>query len=239
MNRFLYTAVLAAALILSCASRQSKFIPDLPQNPAAFNVQKPFIITGHKNSEDGGEIPDWVNRWLLGGSPGVENLARYQDRYVFIGAGSGRNFTSMNQWCEGFLPELDFPRLAASRIEARIFSSSNYPDLEYGDFYESLIRAASDYSWTGAVREDDFWILKRILPGSGDSSGESPGVEELPTGENDEEEMYEFFILVTIEKSLFTSQLDMIFEYLRPNPQPTRDQISAANRLKERFYYGF
>ena len=239
MKKFLCTAVLTAALIFSCASRQSRFIPELPPNPPAYNTPRPYIITGHKNREDGGEIPDWVSYWLLGGAGRVESLDTYRDRYVFIGTGTGVNFTSISQWCEGFSAELDFPRLAASRIEARIFSSSNYPDLEYGDFYESLIRAASDYSWEGAKREDDFWISKRILPESGGSSDENPDEPELPPGENGEEEMYEFLILVTIEKSLFTSQLNMIFEYLRPNPQPTRDQISAANRLKERFYYGF
>ncbi|MCL2233544.1 MAG: hypothetical protein FWB99_10770, partial [Treponema sp.] len=53
------------------------------------------------------------------------------------------------------------------------------------------------------------------------------------------QEDWKFLVLVTIDEAYFSSQLNTIFRTIRPNPQPTRDQLSAANRVIERFFEGF
>ena len=207
----------------------------------------PYIIVNHKNKAAGESIPKWVNCLLEEGIGEVENLAAYEGRYVFVSRNEGNNFNALTQWKEGFSPELDFPRLAAARIEARFLSGVSHPDHEYGAFFEALIRAASDAPWKGAVREDDFWLRRRYFSEDennpdmpGNTAGQTPENAELQTANYPPaRESWDFLILVTIEKSLFASQLDAVFRNTKPNPPPKRDQVNAANRVKDRFFDGF
>ena len=236
MNRILLSALLALLLFSSCVSETDRRSPSSSQIPGAWETPWPYIIIDYKNKVTGGSIPEWVSLWLEGGDREVETLGVYQNRNVFISRNEGNNFNALTQWAEWFNAELDFPRLAAARIEARFLSGVSHPDTAYGAFFVALIRAASDALWAGAIREDDFWIRRKLFP-IGDvlpASIDLDNIDPLP-----DEEKWEFFILVTIEKSLFTSQLDAIFDTIVPSPQPTREQVNAVNRVIDRFYHGF
>ena len=235
MNRILFSAFLAAVLFTSCANRPAKRVQTPAEISPAIETPESYIITDYKNKSSGGKIPEWVTLWLEGGADKVEALDAYQDRYVFVGRNEGNNFNALTQWAEGFSPELDFPRLAASRIEARFSSGVSFPDDVYGAFFEALIRAASDALWTGAVREDDFWILREFPPpGQNPENPDSP-----PEGPPPARGSWEFLILVTMGKTLFASQFDTVFQSAKPSPLPSKDQIAAAVRVKDRFYEGF
>ena len=228
MKKILFSAILAAALLGSCTSRQDKKISPLPETPKAVQTPRYYVITDHKNKTEDENIPEWVFLCLDGDFRELEALDAYEGRYVFISRNEGNNFTALTQWNEGFLPELDFPRLAAARIEARFSIAVPYPDDEYGSFFEAMIRASSDARWTGAVREDDFWVSRKYFPLQDRSEIASPV--------ND---TYEFLILVTIEKTDFASQLTEIFRNIKPSPAPTRSQNAAANRVKDNFFSSF
>jgi hypothetical protein len=209
-------AAIPAALVM-CAGKPDTIAVKTPELPQLSS--EPISILDYKGKVDGEEMPEWISLYLESGVRGVETLEIYSDFYVFVSRSEGFNLNALSHWLEGFSPELDFPRMAAARIESRFLSVTRLPDDTYGSFFEAIIRAASDAPWTGAVREDDFWILKRT--------------------DLDEKGIYEYFILVTIMKTVFTLQLDAVFLNLRPYPPPTRDQIAAANRVKERFFDGF
>lgn len=226
MKKFLLCAVLA--VFASCAGEPARKTAS-PGNSSA-RTPEPFIITDYKNKAEGQFVPEWVSIYLEKGVDGVETLDAYRNRYVFIGRNEGTNFGALRQWNEGFSPELDFPRLAAARIENRF--SVPYPDDEYGAFYVAMIRAASDAPWAGAVREDDFWIRRYYIPVEENAAGEE-------TAETSARETWEFLILVTMDKALFASQLGDVFRSVTPNPRPSRDQTAAANRVKDRFFEGF
>ena len=217
--------ILGAVFITSCKSEPIKqvLILNLPFEPEAVEAPREYEILDYKNKIRGEPLPEWVSRWLDSDVHGVEAQSSYDGRFVFVHRNEGNSFNALTLWVENFSPERDFPRMAASRIEARFSSSVVYPDEEYGDFFEILIRAASDAAWTGAVKEDDFWLHKKYLPHEGEPERESR----------------EFLILVTIEKPRFTTQLNAIFQTVNPNPPPTEAQIAAANRVKDRFYEGF
>ena len=223
MNKFWLPVILGALLFFSCASPPTRMILNLPSISEETEPPRDYIILDYKNKTRGEAIPEWVSLWLDSGVQGVEALNAYNGRFVFVHRNEGNNFNALTLWQNNFLPDLDFPRIAASRIEGRFSASVVYPDEEYGDFFEILIRAASDASWTGAVREDDFWVQKRYLPN-----------DDEPESEN-----FEFLILVSIAKSNFASQLDELFQKINPNPPPTEAQIAAANRVKDHFYEGF
>jgi len=179
-------------------------------------------------------MPEWVKYWLEGGVRAVETLDTHEGRRVFISRNEGGNFNALTQWAKWFSPELDFPRMAASRIESRFLFGVSHPDSVYGDFFVTLIRAASDAPWIGAVKEDFFWIRREFYPVEDEDVFFETGDYTPPLAED-----WEFLILVTIDEDLFASQLDAVFRTVRPSPPPTRDQVSAANRVIERFFDGF
>ena len=224
----LLSAILGAALLASCTGKPAKLILSPDQTQAASENPVSYIITDYKNKAGGENMPEWAERYFEGGTAGIETMDIYTDRYVFVSRNEGSNFNSLIQWTRGFNAELDFPRLAAARIETRFTKSAPFPDVEYGAYYEELIRTASDAVWTGAVKEDDFWILKNYFP----SESEEPD-------QNQRKESWEFFILVTINKNLFAYQLNNVFQKTKPNPAPTKIQTAAVNRVKDRFFSGF
>ena len=225
MKKIIICAGFIAALFFSCRSEPDMRILITPETMDDPRILRPFVITDHKNMASGGRMPEWVELWLNSSIQDVEALNAYNGRYVFISRNEGLQLNPLHLWMEGFSPEFDFPRLAAARIERRFASEATLPDNDFGAYYETLIRAASDAPWTGAVKTDDFWI-RRLYP-----YNEEENIEELET--------WEFIILLTIEKDSFASQLDEIFEGINPFPSPTRDQSEAIDRVIRNFFTGF
>ena len=231
-------------MLFSCAGRPGPFIPVIPPYTGNSIAPRPYIISDFQ--ERTGGIPEWVTHYLEGGVRKVETLDAYEGRFAFVSRNEGNNFAALNQWAEGFSADLDFPRLASSRIEDRFLQSVPYPDNEYGPFFEELIRSASDASWISsgnderknAEKEDEFWIQKTYMPLT-DALSSNPDAEPPSESVPPMNETYEFLILVTMDKSAFASRFEDIYQNVNPERRPTKDQIAAANRVKERFYEGF
>ena len=229
MRRILLAAILIKAIFVSCASG-SKVQPLTPlEKPEVTQAPVPYFITDYKNRSNGGRVPIWINSFYESGVSGIEALDEYKNRFIFISRNEGKNFKALEHWEEGFSAKLDFPRLAAARIEERFVNNVLFPDETYGSFYEAMVRATSDASWSGAAVEDSFWLRRRFMATQNENG-------EIVTRE---EEKWEFIILVSMEKVLFNSQLDTLFRNIKPSPRPSRDQNAAANRVKDRFYEGF
>ena len=243
-----FSLLLVAALLVSCAGSQGMLLVDPVETLGPARNYSRLLILDHKNMADEGDIPEWLYLFIYGDIQEVEALDTYEDRHVFVSRNEGSNPAALGHWLEGFSAELDFPRLAAARIEERFISSVVYPDQEYGSFYEAMIRAASDAAWTGAVREDDFWIKWStvIEPEWQDDPDQPDTPDTIVEAETDimvdteaEEEFLVFYVLVTIDRTLFASQLDLVFNNINPTPPPSRSQLAAANRVMDRFFDGF
>ena len=234
MNKIVLSAIPALLLLSACVSEADRHIQAPPETPEVLEIPRLFTIIDFKNKAEGQSMPEWVNHWLEGGERAVEALGIYEGRHVFISQSAGGNFNALTQWAAWFSTELDFPRLAAARIESRFLSGVSHPDHVYGPFFVTLIRAASDAPWTGAVKEDHFWIHRKFYPVE-DEYDFPEANDATPLLEED----WKFLILVTIDEALFASQLDAVFRSIQPTPPPTRDQVSAANRVIERFFDGF
>ncbi|MDR2095626.1 MAG: hypothetical protein LBP76_08935 [Treponema sp.] len=223
----LFFYLLGAGILLcnACAAKQAK-LPEmedeLVQSPKPINV---YDIINYKDMEDGAEIPVWVSQYLNEGVLGVETLDEYRDRYVFIVENTGINFRTLQQWSAAFSLYQDFPRRVASRIEKRLLNAANqYPDDEYGDFFEASVKAASDTYYRGAARERDFWLLLQYF--------EEDGVTVGP-------ESYIFLVLISADKSFMQNQILQILNNLELEHKPDKDQTSAINRIKENFFENF
>ena len=192
------------------------------------------FITGEILASKGGApqaaLPDWVNRFIHGGIREVEQLSAYSDSYVFIGRNRGNNFIALSRWSENFTVFHDFPRLAATRIENRLFSAATlYPDDEYGEFFVALIRLASDAEYPGALIEDTYWIKTRITPeNNGDETGEPEALE-----------LYDFFVLISIDKAIMQNHIRRLMSEVTTATPPTRAQRNSINRVQQIFFEDF
>jgi len=222
---FLGLFMIISFLCLGCATpvrhRPSREIEE--KGSPWFTV---WEILDFENKSQNGIIPPWVILFLDGGSQAIEELAEYENYYVFVSIHSGTNLTALEQWRAGFSADLDFARLAAVRIEKRFENATiNYPDYEFGGYFEALIRSASDAVWHGASRDDDFWLLRDLLDKSGDNDPNT--------------EIFDFLILVKIEKEQLEPQIRTLMRNVRSLSPMTRDQTAAVNRVQDRFFEGF
>ena len=237
MQKFLLFTIAVTAFFLSCKTEPPRPVLSLPLPTENEIAPREFDIIDHKNNSKGETIPEWVSQWLGRGNRGVETLNSFQSSFAFVHSNEGTNFRALELWKDNFSAEQDFPRLAAKRIEARFSRGVFFPDEEYGTFFGALIRSASDMHWTGASTIDDFWIQKKY---HGENDDENSLQNILYNNLIDEDgESWEFLVLVTIEKSSFTSQLETIFENISPIPSPSQEQMSAAHQVQEFFYDGF
>jgi hypothetical protein len=210
-----------ALVFFSCVGEPPKIIIKPGASGTSPPPREEYQFLNYQGAETGGEIPEWVSRYLEGGSRNVERMEFYRDSWVFVGNNRGTNFKALGHWAEGFTAAQDFPRLAAVRIEERLLGAASlYPDDEYGEFFEALVKKASDAVYTGAIKESVFWVLRR------------QDNEETASAR----ERYDFFVLVTIAKSEFQAQVHAIMEGIHTNVPPTRDQTAAINRIKETFF---
>jgi hypothetical protein len=198
---------------------------------------EPFEIMDYEAKAEGGDIPEWVSRYLAEGVRGVEEIPEFQDKYVFVGLGEGPNFKALSQWEAAFTPAQDLARLVASRIEARLIAAAQtaIPDDTYGAFFETLVKNASNARYQGAVKETSFWVRQ------------FPPVDEAETDEESEEqgsietdrEIYDFLILIGIDRNQLEPQINSLFNAVKTELNPKRDQAAAINRVGEKFFEGF
>jgi hypothetical protein len=218
------SVLIAGLLIAGCASEGKKFIFHPPDSAYEQTFDHTVIIES-QNGPAGAPLPEWTVRYLQGGIPDVESMDNYSDKYVFIGENRGNNFNAMRQWALHYSAEQDLPRLAATRIEKRMYAQASlYPDDEYGDFFEALVKNAANEVYLNAQREESFWIKQQI---------EEPEQTENPTVR----EAYVFFVLISADKAIMQKQIRDIMGNIKT--APTRDQSAAINRLRQNFFEGF
>ena len=234
------TVLLCAVFILAaCAGQRSKVIfrPD-PGEDRQLHPSNPLeswqIIETRNGSGDRG-IPEWVRRFFENRIHGIESMDEYTGKYVFIGENWGENLFSLRQWADGFTEVYDLPRLVAARVERRLVSSASlYPDDEYGQYFETLIKKVADGEFSGAVKEQTYWVKRARPPGGNEEEGE-----EEPDQLNNAAELYEYLVLISIDTETLQGQLRQIMTGIKTTVPPTRDQAAAINRIQQAFFEGF
>ena len=236
-------------VLCACVSRQEiVLLPEPEPVPAEADAVASGRIIASQNGAANVPIPEWLDRFL--GRPQgvrsengrlrhVEAMTAYWNKYVFVGTNRGINLDALRQWALELTVAQDFPRLAARRIENRLVEAASlYPDDEYGAFFEAIIKGASDAEYPEAVKEGTFWIKRRI-----DGSGAAASGQELyglsETDNPPERELYEFFVLISIDKSRLQARIQELLEHTEAPVTPTRDQAAAIQRMRQHFFEVF
>jgi len=160
-------------------------------------------------------IPEWLIAFFNGGIEEVEKMEYFMDKYCFIISIEGVNFSALSKWADNFSVSRDFSRQAAVRIEKRLISAATaYPDSEYGDFYEMMVKKAFDAEYPDAFLEETFWIKKNVG-------------------------QYEFFVFISIDKDTMQAIIVNMMAETLAVVTPSRVQNNAIRRLQQIFFVGF
>ena len=225
MKKMMALGVFAGALLIISGCAASPRTESAP-GPAPEYVEKTEVwqVLDHKTKAIGQEVPEWVTRFISDGLTGVEALSDYQDKYVFIGEDTGMNLNALRQWTAGFTVAQDLSRLVSTRVQARFTgAAAGSPADVFGRYFENLVKTTSDVVYSGARKESDFWLLKRYFQADGTTV---------------DREVFDFYILVTIDKELLRGQINDILNRVQTDA-PTKEQTSAIDRIKHTFYEGF
>jgi hypothetical protein len=223
---------LCIIVIFSCAGqKKTTFIP-VPQNDYVETEKNnkgidPDNIIETKNGASVRNLPGWLAAFINGGIEEIERMNAYYGKYIFIGSNEGVNFIAMNMWADNFSAVKDFTILAAERIERRMISGAYlYPDYEYGLFFETMVKKAYGTVYTGAVKEDTYWIKIKI-------EQENDNIETAYT------EIYNFFVLISIDKMTMQAIISGLMTESLSAVTPTAEQRNSINRLQQNFFERF
>ena len=237
MKRYTLVLIAITFILAACAGQRDRilFIPTPEQDEQ--EQTDPFDLWQILESQSGpadAEIPQWVRFYYNDRSRGIESLEQYSSDYIFAGENRGSSFNALNQWANGFTPRHDLPRLIAARVERRLLSSASlYPDDEYGQFFETLIRTVSDSEFPGAVKGETFWILRSVV------IQDEENVIDDDSSREEIMERYEFLVTISINRHVLQEQLREIMSGIRTTVPPTREQAVRINRIQQIFFEGF
>jgi hypothetical protein len=222
---------------ITCAGQNRKiiFYPDgiTDNNQEISDPFESWHIIESQNGPGDAEIPEWARSWFRGDVREIESRDEFFGKYVFIGENRGSNFFSLQQWANSFNVAQDLPRLVAQRVERRLISTASlYPDDEYGEYFEVFMKRVSDEEISGAVKEQVFWLKRKIIYNEEDNEN----AEQYFMAET---ERYEFLTLVSIDKGVLQEQILNIMLGIKTRVPPTNDQDAAINRINNTFFMGF
>jgi hypothetical protein len=234
MRRIHPILFLLTILFATCSTQKGKilFVPD----PAQSNLygtsgqSETLRIIETQNGPGETGIPEWVHGYYGEGKlNNIESLSAYNSKYVFVGENRGTSLSNLQRWANNFAVAQDLPRLIVQRVEQRLIDGASlYPDDEYGEYFELLIKRVSDGEYAGAVKEQTFWLKQEIQNTNADAEDSVTVFER-----------YEFLVLVSIDKELLQNQIQNMMEGVKPTVSPTRNQSAAINRIKLTFFEGF
>jgi hypothetical protein len=227
-------------ILFSCKGNNNTRI--IPVPPKEYFIQEKKIIdididniTETKDGSSAEYLPVWLKAYINGGAGEVEKIDAYRNKYAFIGTNEGINFAALNIWAENFSTVQNFTMLSAQRIQRRIISAAlHYPDDEYGIFFEKMIKSAYSAVYRDVSKEDIYWVKLEV--------NNKPNNEEIfPESEsvNGSSEIYIFFILLIIDKTVMQSEIHNMLEEAYLSSAPVGSHNNAIKRLRLKFFEGF
>jgi hypothetical protein len=204
----------------SCAARRIALPFSVPQEmrTAGYEVVR----------QSGVRLPAWAEAYLAGGDAAVERLGGQIDGLpaavgvrVFVAEQAAPSADALRRWGEEFSVEGNFARLVFLRTRKRLTEGeAANPDETYGAFYEALLKRVAASRWPAAQRLGDCLLPVRYQDGTG-------------------REGYVCLVLTAIGRAEFEAGMTALLDEASASGPFSRDEASAINALKSRFFEGF
>jgi len=235
----LYATLVLAVLLTACVGQPPKRII-VPSDPVGTRFQdwldplEAWQIVESQNGPGMTDLPRWVYYFYTRNIEMIESMERFSERYVFIGINQGDNFYALRQWAENFCPEQDIARLIVHRVEQRfVAGASLYPDDQYGEYFMRVIRGISNGEYTGAVKEELFWVRREMVRAEDNEPDYMEIQAPIAT------ERFEYLVLISIDMETLQGQISQIMDNVRTTTPPTREQAAAISNIRQTFFEGF
>jgi len=212
-------------VLLSCAGQRNRnFIPEPDfsvykiENKIDFGdiVETKNRPASNRNYPPEESLPLWLYVFINEGIKETEKIENFNEKYVFISYQSGVNFSALLKWSDNFSAQQDFSKLSAIRIEERLIAGASlFPDDEYGKFFERLVKRAYNTEYNGVVKEETFWF-----------KSSSP-------------DLYHFYILFTIDKSVMKMIIEDMMAKSIGNERLTKAQTASVSKIRQSFFEGY
>jgi len=150
-------------------------------------------------------VPPWLAEYVQrNGTRSVEALPEYKNFYVFVGVEYGPDLQQVLTWANNFNVQQQIGATINTRV-ASIFKANESlaPDDDVAKRkYDNAISTLVTATYTGARKENEWWVHQRVTEGK-----------EVST-------RYAVYVLYTIEKSILNDQIKNQISQLKDgNPE--------------------
>jgi hypothetical protein len=97
-----------------------------------------------------------------------------------------------------------------------------------------LIREISDGEYSGAVKEQIFWLQRKVF-----NNTETDDIINTQPNPDTAQERYEFLVLISVDKEILQGQIQEIMTGIKTKIPPTKNQADAIARMKNNFFERF
>jgi len=209
------SVLLIVGLMVGCISGP-KEKPVATAKPAATPAPTPPPppppqIIEHKNTDFGGNVPEWVTKTAMD----LEAEKTYADYYVFVEDQSGKDLQGVQLWANKFVINDAIAGMVSNRVKSKFVGAAAGDADQLETYMEQVVKSVSEADFSGVRVIDKFWVKKRYFK---------------QDGEVDYEE-YRYLFLVTVPKKAINDAIKRAFEDT-PKPE-TKEEKSAADRVSE------
>ncbi len=214
-KNFVVLAVLIASVLMfvGCASTSDEQVAKELEGTVKSEVLE------HKGSALGlNELPIWVETYILEGINGLEEMSEFSNDYCFVAETTAENINAAQAWVEGFNMPQTIARNVSTRVEGMFSGAqSGGAEGEYGTYFENVVKTVTETEFSGAKKENDWWVLTRRY----DADTKSKFVDE-----------YRAYVLYTIPKDLLDQQVLSVIERIEQENVITAEESSTSDRVK-------
>ncbi len=175
-------------------------------------------VLEHKGSSLGlNELPIWVETYILKGITGLEKLSEYEGDYCFVAETTSSNLNAAQMWVDNFSVPQTIARNVSTRVEGVFTGAASGGADEYGTYFESIVNTMTNTEFSGAKKENDWWLLTRRYD-----------VDSKDTYEDS----YRAFVLYTIPKELLDQQIVSVINRIETENNLNVQESALTDRVK-------
>jgi hypothetical protein len=194
--------VLVLALVMMAACTSAPQSPQMKDEYVSDSVEG--VLMDSKTKALGVPVPEWVTTYLVNGMSAVERMTAYKDLTVFIGEETGTNLQALQAWGNNFSANMLISQRLKTKFESTArggqagstgSTTSGAPPANFDNYMEAVLEASTRATFSGARKENDWWGKYRYYRSDGKTV---------------DREEYRFYILVTMEKTVFDRQFESL-----------------------------